>query len=184
VVAEIGPRKIARRDLDRLIEERIERQLGPPGAVPDDVRRQRKEAMLQAMSSGEQARRFLSQYIMEAVLYRHARANGLAEEPDVMERLRDQERTMLAAEVLSREAADKIRITESDLKAWYESHKENYVEPADEEEGTEERQKPFDEVRRQVHRELRMQKEQEVRQALLDRLRREYDVVIHSSAFE
>jgi len=184
VVAEIGARTITRRELDRLIEERIEQQLGAPGAVPDEVRHERKEAMLQAMSSGEPARRFLSQYMMEEVLYRHAREGGLAEEPEVQQRLRGQERALLAAEVLAREAAGAIRITESDLLAWYEAHKEDYVQPADEEAGTDERQLPFEEVRQQVYRDLRMQKEQEVQQALMERLRREYDVVIHTSAFE
>ena len=45
------------------------------------------------------------------------------------------------------------------------------------------RQKPFDEVRDEVFRELRMRKETDVREALLAELRSEYDVVIHHTPF-
>lgn len=44
------------------------------------------------------------------------------------------------------------------------------------------RQKAFEEVRDEVYRALRSQKEREVEQALLERLRQRHDVVIHTSA--
>jgi parvulin-like peptidyl-prolyl isomerase len=47
-----------------------------------------------------------------------------------------------------------------------------------------ERQQSFEEVQRQVWMEYRQQKEREVQQKLLDRLRDDYDVVIHQDAFQ
>ena len=46
-----------------------------------------------------------------------------------------------------------------------------------------ERQKSFDEVKNEVFRSLRSQKERDVQQRLLDELEKEYDVVIHQTAF-
>ena len=46
-----------------------------------------------------------------------------------------------------------------------------------------ERQKPFDEVRAAIYREIRETKEREVQAQLLEELRDEYDVVIHQDAF-
>ncbi|NIP95470.1 MAG: hypothetical protein GWO24_19315 [Akkermansiaceae bacterium] len=45
------------------------------------------------------------------------------------------------------------------------------------------RQKPFEEVRSQIHAELYRQKERELQARLLDDLREEFDVVIHQGAF-
>jgi parvulin-like peptidyl-prolyl isomerase len=46
-----------------------------------------------------------------------------------------------------------------------------------------ERQKPFEEVKNEVYMALRGAKEQEVHQALLKRLKDQYDVVVHESSF-
>ena len=46
-----------------------------------------------------------------------------------------------------------------------------------------ERQKGFDEVKNEVALALRSQKEREVQQGLFARLKEQYDVVIHQSAF-
>ena len=45
------------------------------------------------------------------------------------------------------------------------------------------RQKPLDEVRQEVYRALRAQKEREVQERLLSELRERYDVVVHQGAF-
>ncbi len=49
---------------------------------------------------------------------------------------------------------------------------------------TKERQRPLEEVRSQIHRELFSRKERELQARLLDELREQYDVVIHKDAFQ
>ena len=51
-------------------------------------------------------------------------------------------------------------------------------------ERTPERQRPLEEVQQQVFQELRSMKEREVEQQLMNRLRDEYNVVIHHSRFK
>lgn len=277
VVAEIGARKITRVELDRQIEAGIENQLAMfAGQMPDEQRKQQKEAMLKQLSNDQQRMQFLNQFIVQEILYRKARESKLLDDPAVRAQLRDAERSLLARHFMETELSGKINITDSDLNTWYEANKTKYVDPAsaqlshivvaDEEGakaviaeimgGTEfgdlakersldaatkekggeiaapalrgqalaglsvppgaldavfdakagdildtpvkseagyhvirvrdtkaERQKPFDEVRPAVYREIRETKEREVQAQLLETLRDEYDVVIHQDAF-
>jgi len=131
VVAEIGPQKITKADLDRRIEEQIERQLTRFAAyMPDEQRRKQKEALLKQFSSAQQRLQLLNQFVVEEVLYRRARADKLADDPVTRGMLRDAERGILAQKVIEKELADQIRITPGDMKTYYEAHKKDYVRPA------------------------------------------------------
>jgi len=277
VVAEIGPQKITRVELDRQIEASIENQLAMlAGQMPEEQRKQQKEALLKRFSADQQRLQFLNGYIVQEILYRKARESKLIDDPAVRAQLRDAERSLLARQLMETELSGKIFITDSDMSVYYEARKSQYVEPAtaalshivvaDEEaatkviervlageefaklakelstdeatrekggelaapvvrgqavrglgvpadalqplfeakagdildtpveseagyhvfqvrEHTPERQKPFEEVRAQIHAELHRQKEREVQEKLLEDLREEYDVVIHQDAF-
>jgi parvulin-like peptidyl-prolyl isomerase len=277
VVAEIGPRKITRVELDRQIEVGIENQLAMfAGQLPDEQRKQQKEAMLKQLANDQQRMQFLNQFIVQEILYRKARESKLLEDPAVRAQLRDAERSLLARQFMETELSGKINITDGDLNTWYEANKAKYVDPASaqlshivvaDEEGAKaviaeimagaefaelakgrsldaatkgkggeiaapavrgqalaglsvppealsavfeakagdildtpvkseagyhvirvrdtkaERQKPFDEVRAAIYREIRETKEREVQAQLLEELRDEYDVVIHQDAF-
>lgn len=276
VLAEIGPRKITRLELDRQIEAVIENQLAMfAGQLPDAQRQQQKEAMLKQFAGDQQRMQFLNQFIAEEVLYRKARASQIGEDPEVRAQLREAERSLLARRFMESELAQRIHITDGDLTTYYAANKARYVEPAsaglghilvaDEEAAKEviarimeggdfaalakehsldeatkdqggglggratpgqpvaglavppdalagvfeakagdildtpvrseagfhviqirdrkdERQRPFEEVRDAVYRELRGTKEREVQEQLLKTLRDEYDVVIHQDA--
>ena len=80
---------------------------------------------------------------------------------------------------MGRELSDKIHITESDVKTYYEAHKADYTEKK---EGQAQKQKTFEEARPEVYAALRRQKEQEVQEGLLSSLEKKYDVVIHNDA--
>jgi hypothetical protein len=103
------------------------------------------------------------------------------EDPKVQEEIKRQEKSLLAGDLMQKEFAQKINIAESDLKTYYEAHREDYKTEA--EEGSEPVQKPFEDVRNEIFQTLRSQKEREVQRNMLDELKEIYDVVIHRSSF-
>ena len=128
VVAEIGPEKITKSDLDQWIELQIDRQLSQMVPyLPDDKLKQQKEALLKKFSGASQRQTILNQLLMEEILYRKASASKLLEDPKVQEEIRQQERALLAKEMIEKEFADKINITEGDLKTYYEAHRKDYI---------------------------------------------------------
>ena len=184
VVAEIGPEKITESDLDQWIEAQIEGQLSRMAPyMPDEQLKKQKEALLKEFSISSQRQMLLGQMIGEEVLYRKAIELKLPEDPKVQAEIKRQERALLAGDLMQKEFAQRINITESDLKTYYEAHRQDYTTEA-EEEGSEPAQKPFEDVRSEIYQTLRSQKQQEVQQNMLGELKETYDVVIHRSAFE
>ena len=90
------------------------------------------------------------------------------------------ERSYLASRVLEEAYTDEIKITATDVKNYYEANRGKYVKK---EEGGEERQLEFEEVRDKAAFDLVTEKEKDVQKELLSKLREQYDVVIHNSAF-
>ena len=131
IVAELGPEKITRADLDREIETVIERQLAPLAAVmPDEERRRRKEELFKRLSTNDERLRLLQQIVGQEVLYRKARELKLADEPRTRSLLRDAERQLLAQRCLEREVVERVHITPGDLQTYYEARKSDYIQPA------------------------------------------------------
>ncbi|MGD8366646.1 MAG: hypothetical protein PVG78_03305 [Desulfobacterales bacterium] len=181
IVAEIGPEKITQSDLDQWIELQIGRQLAQVAPyLPAEQVKKQKEALFHQFSSSVQRQMFLNQMVGEEILCRKAGETGLLKDPQVQAEIKRQERALLARDLLQKEYADNINITESDLKTYYEAHRKDYKTG---EKGSR-RQQPFEDVRNEIYQTLWSQKKQEVQQHLLDELKETYDVVIHRSAFE
>ena len=182
IVAEIGPRKVTLEELDRRIEKMIDLQIEQFGsALPADERAKQREALLKRFATPEARTQELHRFIMEEVLTRKAREDKLAQDPSVQDLLAMAERQILASKEMGKELSDKIHITESDVKNYYEAHKADFKEKK---EGQPEKQKTFDEARPEVYGALRRQKEQEVQQELCGALEQKYDVVIHNDALK
>ncbi len=130
VVAEIGPQKIMKSDLDRRIEHVIEMQISQFSTyLPEEQVNKRKEKLLKQYSTDNQRRFFLNQYVMEEVLYRNARESRLMDDAEVRTALKDMERSILARKVIEKEFSDEIKITAGDLETYFEAHKQEYVHP-------------------------------------------------------
>jgi tetratricopeptide (TPR) repeat protein len=182
VVAEIGPEKITEADLDAIIESNIDNQLGPMAAfMTAEQLNEQKAKMLEQFQSSQAKNQFLQSWLAQEILYRQALKDGLSEEKQVKRLLDDLARGVLSQEMMSRELAAKISITETDLQTYYTANKDKYIEPANEDEGTVERQKTFDEVRQQVLSELLGQKRQDIQAEYINRMMDEYNVIIHTS---
>ncbi len=130
VVAEIGASKITRAELDRRIEEQIERQLAMMAPfMTEEDRNARKDMMLKQLSSEQARRQALNQIVLEEILYRKAREDKLTEDPTVRAIIRGAERSILAQQVLEREYAEQIKILPVDLETYYQAHKQDFREP-------------------------------------------------------
>ena len=123
VLAEIGPQKITRADLDRRIEAEVDRQFEQYAAfLPAEERNQQKEAILKGLRSSEESRGVLSQIIQEEVLYRRARELKFMDKAAVRDMLRDMERKVMAQKVVESELAAKVNITETDVQTYYKAN--------------------------------------------------------------
>jgi hypothetical protein len=183
IVAEIGPEKITEADLDALIEETIDNQLAPMAVfMTADQRNERKQKMLEQYKSPEAKIRFLQSWLAQDVLYRQALEQNMPAEPQVKKVLEDMTRSVLSRQLMNKELADKINVTETDLQTYYQANKDKYIEPVKKgDPNSIERQKSFDEVRDQVMNELVSRKSQDVKSDYIQQMMNKYNVVIHTS---
>lgn len=130
VVAEIGPRKITKVDLDRLVEDLVTAQLERFGrALTPEQREQRKAELMKQVGDNQVRRQVLGQYVAQEILCRKAREDRLTDQPEVRAQLQEAERSILAGELVAREVAAKVNVTAGDVKTYYEANKEQFKEP-------------------------------------------------------
>jgi hypothetical protein len=174
VVAQIGPEKITRADLDRKIEQYVSFTLGQnaPYLGPDEQKKL-KEQLFKNYSGDDGKAKMLNQYVMSEILYRKAREEKIADDPDTRAFLKEVERQLLGQKLLDKKVGSDIKITESDLTGFYETNKGKYI--------VEGKQKTLDEVKQEVYADLRKQKESELQARYLEELKNQYDVVLFPS---
>jgi hypothetical protein len=186
VVAEIGAEKITESDLDALIERTIDNQLAPVTAfmTPDQLNEQKKK-ILENFKSPAARQQFLESWIVQEILYRQAIEEKLTEQPQVKSAIEDLSRSVLSQQLMNKELADKINITETDLQTYYEANNDKFVEPANKEDpNSGQRQKSFDEARQDVITALLGQKRQDVQTDFIKQMMDKYNVIVHTSALE
>lgn len=131
VVAEIGLQKIMLSQLDGLVEEQIEKQLGQYASfMPAEQLAQQKKKMLSQFATAQSKIQFLQGYIAQEVLYRHALDKGFADKDEVKKTLDELRKNVLSQQVVTDALASKINITESDVQTYYQANRDKYVEKA------------------------------------------------------
>jgi len=131
IVAEIGAEKISEADLDGIIESTIDNQLEPmAGFMTGEQFNEQKKKMLEQYKGGETKQQFLQVWLAQEILYRQALEEGLAEKKEIKKIIEELNRGVLSQQLMNRELADKIHITETDLQTYYEANKSEFVEPA------------------------------------------------------
>lgn len=177
VVAEIGNQKITASEIDQRMENNIERKISLMAPyLPEEDRNKQKEVLLKQLSTPASRMMFLNQFVVEEILYRKARESNLTADQRIRNLINDQERHLLAKMALEQQYENRIKITLSDLRTYYDANKEAY--------NKDDKQQPFEDVKNDVYKTLRSQKEQEIQQELLTQLKEQYDVVIHQSALK
>lgn len=184
IVAEIGAEKITESDLDAAVERTVDNQLTPMAAfMTIEQMSEQKKRILEQYKNPSAKQEFLQSWLMQEVLYRQALEEGLSEQPETKSFIEEVVRGALSQQLMNKELADKIKVTEADLQTYYQANKDKYTEPADANDPNSiERQKGFDEVRGQVMSDLIGQKTSDVQQQLIKQLMDKYNVIIHRSA--
>ncbi len=183
VVAEIGPEKITQADLDALIEQAIDIQLTPlMSFMTAEQRNEQKQKLLEQYKTPSAKMQFLQSYLAQEILYRDALERELTKEPEVKNQIEEITRQVLSQQLMNKELAGKINITETDVQTYYQANKNKYIEAAKEDDpNSAPRQKTFDEVREQVTSELINSKSKDVQQAYIKQLMDKYNIIIHTS---
>ena len=129
VVAEIAGVQITETDLDQFIEDRLELQLSQYAQYlsPEQMAEQ-KEALFKQFATPEQRRLALEQLVVQEVLYRGARDEGIREDPATRALLLESERQIMAQRLLANSAAQQIQITDTDLQTYYKANLDRYRE--------------------------------------------------------
>jgi hypothetical protein len=189
IIAEIGAEKITEADLDAAIEKNIDNQLRAVAEflAPEQLKEQ-KAKTLERFKDPQVRSQFLQGWIAQEILYRQALEENLAERPEVKQLINDMVRGALSQKLMDRQLADKINITETDLRTYYEANKDKYVEriadPNDPNDPNkvEQRQKSFDEARQEIMMNLSEEKRRDVQQQFIKQMMDKYNVIIHTSA--
>jgi len=179
IIAEIGTEKITRADFNKRTEELVNLVVAQEGVLSDpETVKQRKEQLFKQFSDedAQKQKERLKDYLNAEVLYRKAREEKLTEDPTTQALLKENERQILAMQLLSSKKSAMLSITENDLKTYYEAEKGDYIKDG--------KQQSFDEVKNEIYTKLFTQKQQEVLSQVIEELWKQYNVVIHTSKFE
>lgn len=127
VVAEIGPEKITMEDvnrrIDRLVELQPSRRLG--FMSKEEVNKQ-KERLVDQFQSKEAKFRVLQDMVSKEVLLREAVKRGVDKEAENERAIEEFRSSFLANQLLDAEINQKVNITESDLRDYYNAHKQDF----------------------------------------------------------
>jgi len=152
VVARIGDREITMTDLENEIEK-----------LPPSVQTQFKD------KKGKL--RFLQQYVGAELLYDTATRRGFDKDKDVIEGAFQMKKQLMINKLLTEEIPQDIQASESEMKLYYDAHKEDFKD------------KKLDEVKSQIESELKRQKQQEAYNKLVMKMMEAERVKIYDDQF-
>jgi tetratricopeptide (TPR) repeat protein len=152
VVARIGDREITMTDLENEIEK-----------LPPSVQTQFKD------KKGKL--RFLQQYVGAELLYDTALRRGFDKDKDVIEGAFEMKKQLMINKLLTEEITQDIQASESEIKLYYDAHKEDFKD------------KKLDEVKSQIESELKRQKQQEAYNKLVMKMMEAEKVKIYDDQF-
>ncbi len=179
VLAEIGAHKITRDMLVAMIEAEVDAQVAQSAAgMPADQVKARREKLFEQVMNETDLGQWLEKLVAEEILFRYAMEEELYRDPGIAEMLRRLERKLLTTQLLAREYAGSVTVSEDEMRAWYRTNGAKLAGSS----GLEGGAVPlFDDVKDQVYVAIHLEKEMQVQAALLRKLTDRYDVVIHSS---
>lgn len=158
VIARIGNRPITSEDLEAHIRE-----------LPQYLQDQFKDKKSKL--------EFLKQYIATELFYDASKRKGLDKDKEVVEGAFQAKKNLMVQKYLREEIANQIKVSIGDLQLYYKAHPEKYAEK--DAKGKVLRQKPFEEVQRQVETDYVQEKQQQAIQELLTRMMQAEKVEIY-----
>lgn len=75
----------------------------------------------------EALRRYVEEYAHKEMIYREALKQGIDKDPEVRRLVAAAEKTIVTQRMLDKTLADKVRVTDADLKKYFEAHKDEFT---------------------------------------------------------
>lgn len=130
VLAEIGEKRITLADVKRRIEEMVEMQVRQyESFLSGDAIQEQKERILEQFQSPRMRESILEDMVNQAILEREALRRKLGQDPEIEKELEEVRQRFFSQKVIQDEFRKRIAISDSDLKDYYEAHKEIYRVP-------------------------------------------------------
>lgn len=107
-LAKVGNVKITQADLEREIKN-----------LPDFAQK--------IFEGGSGKERFLNELIKKELLYQEALKKGLDKNPEYLKKVEDFKKITLIGQLLEKELESKAKVSDQDVKAYYENHKEDFA---------------------------------------------------------
>ncbi len=163
VAAKIGQREITINELNKTIDK-----------LPQYM----KEIYIKDKSKKLE---FLNQYIQRIFLLNAAVRKGIDKSPEINAKIEDIKKDLIIQQFLEDEITKNITVTDSELKLYYETHKDEFKEKKDEKskDKGKEKIKTFEEVKSQIENLTRNQKQQEAYQKLFQKLQQAEEVKVY-----
>lgn len=149
VVARIGSREITQGDIDFELSQ-----------LPPELR--------SIYTTKEKKVEFLKQYILTELLYDSAVRQGLDKDAEVVEAAFQAKKNFMVQKLLQEQISSKVKIEPTDVELYYQANKAKYAEKDDK--GNVVREKPLDEVQKQVTQDLVLEKQKQIYEDLIQRL--------------
>ena len=162
VIAEIGNRKLTAQELDAEIER-----------LPQYLRSEYE-------GDREKKLEFLRQYVATELMYDTAKRMGYDDDKDIIEQTFQAKKGLMVQKLIEQEVKGSVSIEESDIKLYYDAHKDRYKEKQDEQEI----QLSYFEARDRALQDLSREKQQEAYNKLLARMLSAEDVRIYDDLIE
>ena len=127
IIAEFGPDKITDSDLDKIIEDQIDAQLSQYAMFMNEEQLMKQKEEMQKQFMGEEAKnKALQEYIGQELLMREAVETGIENNPSVQRNLETIRRGFLAQQFINQKIKDQIKLSDTDLEDYYNSHKDEF----------------------------------------------------------
>lgn len=163
VIARIGTREITQGDLDFELS-----QLHP--------------SIKAQYSAKDKKLEFLQQFILTELLYDSAKRQGLDNDKEVVEAAFQSKKNIMVQKLLQDQISSRVNIAPSDVELYYQANKDKYTEK--DEKGNVVREKPFEEVQKQVTQDFYLKKQQEAYEELAQKLMRAENVQIYNDVLK
>jgi parvulin-like peptidyl-prolyl isomerase len=130
VVASFAGEKLTRAQFDRILEKEIEAGLRQyAGRLGPEALARERERLAKMYRAPDQARRLLEGVVLQQLMVRRARELELDRTDAFKDELKETEGLLLARALREREVQAGVKPTETDIQAYYATHKDTYRTP-------------------------------------------------------
>ena len=123
---------------------------------------------------------FLRDYVITELLFDSAKRRNYDKDSEIMEKTNQMKKSLIVQKLIEDEIKDKVKVSEDEIKLYYEAHKKEFIEKKDKQE----KQKTFEEAKEQIKSILVQQREQNAYKDMIEKLLKAEKVTIYEDIFK